>query len=58
MSFEPVDIISSNLHQYITVTSLRDFRDLDHIFKVIVLYVEYLLNQWMDFLQTYINISQ
>ena len=30
--------------------------DLDPIFKVIVLNVGYLLNQWMDFLQTYIAI--
>ena len=30
--------------------------DLDPIFKVIVLYGGYLLNQWMDFLQTYIDI--
>ena len=33
-----------------------DFGDLDLIFKVIVLYIGYLLNQWMDFLQTYIAI--
>ena len=29
---------------------------LDPIFKVIVLYVEYLSNQWMEFLQNYINV--
>ena len=32
------------------------FGDLDPIFKVIVLYVGYLLNPWMDFLQTYIDV--
>ena len=31
--------------------------DLNPIFKVIVLYVGYLLNQWMDYLQTYIDIQ-
>ena len=31
--------------------------DLDLIFKVLVLLVEYRLNQWMDFPQTCINIS-
>ena len=36
---------------------VKDFNDLDLIFKVIVLFVRYLLNQSMDFLQTYINIS-
>ena len=45
VSFEPVDGISSNLHQYITATSLRDFHDIDLIFRAIALYVEYLLNQ-------------
>ena len=28
---------------------------LTQFFKVIILYVGYLLNQWMDFLQTYID---
>ena len=37
--------------------SWLDFGDLDLIFKVIAFLVEYLLNQWMDFFQTCINIS-
>ena len=32
------------------------FGDLYPIFKVTVLYVGYLLNQWMDFLQTNIDV--
>ena len=36
--------------------SLLCFGDLDPIFKVKVMYVGYLLNQWMEFLQTYINV--
>ena len=34
VSYEPVDEISLNLHQYIFVTTSRDFCDLDLIFKV------------------------
>ena len=50
ISFEPVDKFSFNLHRYIIVTSFRADKDLglDLIFKVIVLYIEYVLNQWMD----------
>ena len=44
---------SSDLSGYIIVTDLRVFSDLKPNFKVIVLYVGYLLNQWLDFLQTY-----
>ena len=33
------------------------FGDLDFIFKVIALQMENLLNLWMDFLQTCIDIS-
>ena len=32
------------------------FGDLDPIFKVEVMYVGYLLNYWMEFLQTYIDV--
>ena len=32
------------------------FDDLDPIFKALVLYVGYLLNQWVDFLETYIAV--
>ena len=32
------------------------FGDLDPIFKVIVLYVGYLLNQWLHFSQTYMDV--
>ena len=32
------------------------FDDLDPIFKVTVLYVGYLLNRWIDFLQTDIDV--
>ena len=35
---------------------MQSFGDLDPIFKVIVLYVGYLLNQWMDLVITYIDI--
>ena len=33
------------------------FKAIDLIFKVIVLYVEHVVNQWMDFLRTCIDIS-
>ena len=48
----------SDLSGYIVVTDLRyvNIGDLDLIFNVIVLYVGYRLKQWMDFLQTYIDI--
>ena len=46
MSFEPVDGFSSNLHQYITMTSLR--ADLILVMTSF-LYVEYFLNQRVDF---------
>ena len=55
-----MDGYSSDLSGYIV---MKDFKTckvlggLDPIFKVIVFYVGYLLNQCMDFLQTYIDIS-
>ena len=39
-----------------TMKTCKVLGDLDPIFKVIVLYVRYVLNQLMDFLQTYIDI--
>ena len=53
-----MDGYSSDLSGYIVVTDLsrKVLGDLDPIFKVRVLYVGYLLNQWVDFLQTYIDI--
>ena len=53
-----MDEYSSDLSGYIVETDLscKVLGDLDPIFKVIVLYVGYLLNQWMDFLQIYIDI--
>ena len=53
-----MDGYSSDLSGYIVVTDLRHKKvlgDFDPNFRVIVLYVGYLLNQWMDFLQTYID---
>ena len=55
---EHINGYSSDLRGYIIVTGLRyvkGFGDLGLIFKVIVLYVGYLLNHWMDFLLTYID---
>ena len=54
-----MDGYSSDLSGYICcdrVKTCKVFGDLDPIFKVIVICVGYLLNQWMDFLQTYIDI--
>ena len=49
---------SPNLHGYITAAGLRQVSGyLDLILKVTVLYVGYLLNQWLAFLQTYTDIS-
>ena len=39
-----------------TIQPTKKFSDLDPIFKVKVLYVGYLLNELMDFLQTYIAV--
>ena len=45
-----MDGYSSDLSGYIIVTkTCYNFGDLEPIFKVIVLYVRYILNQWMDF---------
>ena len=54
-----MDGYSSDFSGYIILTGLgyiTVFGDLDPIFKVIVLYVGYLLNILMDFLQTYVDI--
>ena len=57
MFLEQMHGYSSDLSGYIMMTGLRHAKsDLDLSFKVIVLYVGCLLNQWMDFLQTYINV--
>ena len=55
-----MDGYSSDLSGYMVVTDFRRVKflgDLDPIFKVIVMYVGYLLNQCLDFLQNYIDIS-
>ena len=43
------------IYHYDRFKTCKVLGDLDPIFKVIVLFVGYLLNQWMDFLQTYID---
>ena len=55
-----MDEYSSDLNGYIIVTGLRHVTvlvTLTPVFKVIVLYVRYLLNQRLDFLYTYIDVA-
>ena len=50
--FIQVYVFTTNYH----LKTCKVLGDLDPMFKVIVFYVGYLLNQWMDFLQTYIDV--